>query len=248
MGAYFKENKDMKKLLLGLAFGPLFALPFAPVALADVGVSPTVWGVRTDKLEYRFGDDEKSLAWELQAWVGNDELRLAFLSEGVKIEGGDFEEMDTQIRLQKPITDFFDGFVGVAASTPDGVPERYYGTLGVTGLAPQWFEVEAAIYVSEYSYVGAEVEYEGLLTNRLILTPSIELSVPLVDDPERGTAAWAPSVELGLRLGYDLIGRSVSPYIGVNYERDFGGTASISRNAGESVEELSGVIGINFNF
>ncbi|WP_286134850.1 copper resistance protein B [Neptunicoccus cionae] len=238
----------MNKLLLGMAFGPLLALPFASAAVAEVGVSPTVWGVRTDKLEYRVGDDNKSLAWELQAWAGNDELRLVFLSEGVKIEGGDFEEMEHQIRLQKPVTDFFDGFVGLAASTPDGVPERYYGTFGVTGLAPQWFEVEAAVYVSDFSYVGAEVEYEGLLTNRLILTPSIELSVPLVDDPERDTAAGGASLGLGLRLGYDLIGRNVSPYIGVNYERVFGGTADLRRNSGEATEELTGVIGVNFTF
>lgn len=194
------------------------------------------------------GDEENSIAWEFDAWVGNDDLRLVFKSEGAKIEGGDLEEMNNQIRLQKPITDFFDGFVGLAASTPDGVAERYYGVFGVAGLAPQWFEVEAALYVSDYSYIGAEVEYEGLLTNRLILTPSLEVSLPLVDDPEREIAAGGATVELGLRLSYDLIGRNVSPYIGVNYERAFGGTAGFLRDNGQEVEELTGVVGINFTF
>ena len=53
---------------------------------------------------------------------------------------------------------------------------------------------------------------------------------------------------MGLRLSYDLIGRSVSPYIGVNYERSFGGTADILRDHGHEVDELAGVAGINFMF
>ena len=248
MRAYSKETNHMKKLLLGTALGLPLTLTFTSVAMAEVGISPTVWGVRTDKLEYRMGDEENSFAWGFEASTGNDELRLVWKSEGAKIEGGDFEEMDNQIRLQKPITDFFDGFIGVAASTPDGAPERYYGAFGVTGLAPQWFEVEAALYVSEYPYLGAEVEYEALLTNRLILTPSLEVSLPLADDPAREIAAGGGSVALGLRLSYDLIGRSVSPYVGVNYERAFGGTADILRDHGHEVDELTGVVGINFMF
>ena len=50
-------------------------------------MSPTVWGVRTDKLEYRMGNEENSFAWEFEAWTGNDELRLVWKSEGAKIEG-----------------------------------------------------------------------------------------------------------------------------------------------------------------
>ncbi|GAA6189929.1 hypothetical protein NBRC116596_29920 [Litorivita sp. NS0012-18] len=248
MGTYFKETNHMKKLLLGTALGLPLTLTFTSVAMAEVGVSPTVWGVRTEKLEYRMGDEGSSFAWGIEAWTGNDELRLVWKSEGAKIEGGGFEEMENQIRLQKPITDFFDGFVGVAASTPDGAPERYYGAFGVTGLAPQWFEVEAALYVSEYPYIGAEVEYEALLTNRLILTPSLEVSLPLADDPAREIAAGGGSVELGLRLSYDLIGRSVSPYIGVNYERAFGGTADILRTNGHGIDDLTGVVGVKFMF
>ncbi|MDO6732956.1 copper resistance protein B [Marinovum sp. 2_MG-2023] len=238
----------MKNLLLGAAVGPFLALSFASDALAELGVSPTVWGVRTDKLEYRMGEEENAFAWEFAAWVGNDDLRLVWQSEGAKIEGGDVEEMSNQIRLQKPITEFFDGFIGVAASTPEGAPERYYGAFGVTGLASQWFEVEAALYLSEYPYIGAEVEYEGLLTNRLILTPSIEVSLPLADDPDREIAAGGATTELGLRLSYDLIGRNLSPYIGVNYERAFGGTADILRDHGHEVDELTSVVGVNFMF
>jgi copper resistance protein B len=32
--------------------------------------------------------------------------------------------------------------------SPNG-PDRWYGVLGVTGLAPQWFEIDADFFVSE---------------------------------------------------------------------------------------------------
>ncbi|WP_263398800.1 copper resistance protein B [Salipiger aestuarii] len=151
----------MNKRRPGMALGLPLALSFAPAAMANPGMSPADWGIRTDKLEYRMGEEENAFAWEFETWTGNDELRLVWNSEGAKIDGGDVEEMDNQIRLQKPITDFFDGFAGVAASTPDGAPGRYHGVFGVTGLAPQWFEVEAALYVSEYPTSGRKWTTKG---------------------------------------------------------------------------------------
>ncbi|KDB04087.1 copper resistance protein CopB, partial [Defluviimonas sp. 20V17] len=212
------------------------------------GVPPTVWSFRTEKLEYRLGKKENSLAWDFDARVGGDEYRLVWKSEGLRILGGGFAELNNELRFQKPISAFFDTFVGVAASTPDGEPQRYYGSLGVTGLAPQWFEVEGALYVSKFPYIRARADYRALITNRLILTPEVVLTMPLADDPARGIAAGGASAELGLRLGYDLIDRSVAPYIGLNYKRSFGGTAKLVRASGGSVGELTGVLGVNFFF
>ena len=102
--------------------------------------------------------------------------------------------------------------------------------------------------MAEHPYLSAEADYEALLTNRLILTPWLEVSMPLSDDDARDVAAGGATAELGLRLSYDLIGRSVSPYVGVSYERSYGGTADLLRAAGDDVSELSGVIGVNLNF
>ena len=49
-------------------------------------------------------------------------------------------------------------------------------------MAPQWFALDADLYVGEASFVRVEAEYEGLITNRIILTPSLELDTPLGDD------------------------------------------------------------------
>ena len=138
--------------------------------------------------------------------------------------------------------------VGVQSSTPDGLPDRYNAVLGIKGLAPQWFEVDADLYLSDHSFLRFEGEYEGLLTNRLILIPSLEVTVPLQDDPDYSQAAGGATVETGLRLSYDLIDRAVSPYIGVNYEKSFGGTADLIRAGGEENGEFSVVFGTRLMF
>jgi len=65
-----------------------------------------------------------------------------------------------------------------------------------------------------------EAEYELLLTNYLILTPSMEINVAFSGDEETGVGSGFNDIELGVRLGYDLIDRSFSPYLGFLYERN----------------------------
>lgn len=120
--------------------------------------------------------------------------------------------------------------------------------MGVKGLAPQWFEIDADLYLSDYSFFSFEAEYELLLTNRLILTPNIEIDMPLKDDIARGRGAGGAVMEIGARLSYDLIDRAVSPYIGVNYETSFGDTRDITRAAGGDTDEFSVVIGTRLQF
>ena len=152
------------------------------------------------------------------------------------------------MRLQFPISTFFDAVVGVQANTPDGLPERYNAVFGVKGLAPQWFEIDADLYLSDNSFFRFEGEYEAMLTNRLVLTPNLELTVPLQDDPAYDQAAGGSTVEAGLRLSYDLIDRAVSPYVGINYEKSFGGTADLLRASGEENGVFSLVFGTRLMF
>ena len=46
--------------------------------------------------------------------------------------------------------------------------------------------------------------------------------------------AWGPTLEVGLRLSYDLIDRAVAPYVGVHYERVYFETADFARDASAS--------------
>jgi copper resistance protein B len=72
--------------------------------------------------------------------------------------------------------------------------------------------------------------------------------VPLVDDREIGRGAFGPKLELGARLSYDLIDRSVAPYIGVHWERSFGESASLARAEGEQASAVYVLAGVRLLF
>lgn len=209
---------------------------------------PLIWGVQVEQLEYRTGDDADVFAWNFDATVGTDELKFVWRSEAEYALAEDaFETLENQARLQMPVTDFFDAVAGVRVDTPQG-PDRVHGLLGLHGLAPQWFEVDADLFISDHPFLRLEGEYEALITNRIILTPSVEFELPFTDDTPIGVGAWGPKLEVGARLSYDLVDRLVSPYIGVHYERVFGETADLRRADGEDAGSVFVVAGARIMF
>ena len=122
--------------------------------------------------------------------------------------------------------------------------------MGLTGLAKQWIEIDADLFVSDKGDASArlDAEYELLLTNRITLTPSADLNVAFSDDRKMGIGSGFSSAEAGLRLSYDLLDRLVSPYIGVVWERKFGETADLAREEGEDVEAWFVGIGMKVLF
>jgi len=230
-------------IFMSLLFPTLLASP-------SVYAEALIWGVQVEQLEHRWADDAQSnvLAWDGDAMIGTDELKFVVRSEGEFQTNSDrLETMETQLRLQKPISKFFDAVAGIRVDTPDG-RDRVHGVLGVHGLAPQWFEVDADLFVSDKPSARFEVEYEALITNYLILTPSIELDLPLRDDNGAEVAAWGPKMEIGARLSYDLVDRAVAPYLGVHYERVFGDTLDIKEAEGEEGDGLFFVAGVRLIF
>ena len=85
-------------------------------------------------------------------------------------------------------------------------PGQTWATVGIQGLAPQWFEVQATLYVGESATTLArfEAEYELLITNRLVLQPLVELNLYGKSIPERGIGAGLSAAETGLRLRYEV--------------------------------------------
>ncbi len=233
--------------------GAKIALAPGLLCLALLGVGqaraePLLWGFQAEQLEYRVKPDDSLFAWDFDAFVGSDEVRFVWRSEAeYDIKDGVFERLENQARVQVPISDFFDAVGGVRVDTPEG-PNQVFGVFGIHGLAPQWFEVDLDLFVSKDPVFRFDGEYELLITNRLILTPSIEFDLPFTDDPDRGIASLGPRLEAGARLSYDLVDRLVSPYVGVNYERIFAGTADLARYEGEDVDGVFFVVGTRVMF
>ncbi|WP_024892293.1 copper resistance protein B, partial [Luteimonas huabeiensis] len=127
--------------------------------------------------------------------------------------------------------------------------EANYAALGVIGLAPYKFEVEATAYVGESGQVGlgAEAEYEMLFTNRLIGQWLIEGEAWSKDDPAVGIGSGLSKVEAGFRLRYEFH-RQFAPYVGVVWERAYGGTADQRRARSGDVDDTRVVAGVQIWF
>lgn len=227
----------------GAAGALALALLDAPASAESV-----LWSIQAEQLEYRVGGDENAVAYDLDALAGTDELKIVWRSEGeFSPEDKAWEVLENQLRAQVPVSTFFDAVAGVRVDTPEG-PNRVHAVVGVHGLAQQWFEVDADLFVSDRPSFRFEAEYEGLITNWIVLTPSIELDVPFTDDLALDVGAWGPKLEAGLRLSYDLVDRAVAPYVGVHYERVFGETADIAEANSEDRGAVFFVAGMRLMF
>jgi copper resistance protein B len=242
----------MKKYLIALSLGiALSAFPMMTERAQAQEVGLVYYGLQIEELEYRLGDEDESLtAWDGSAFIGTDEYKLRLLSEGeYDTDARKFETLETQLVGQVPISDFFDAKAGIRLDTPNG-PNRWYGVVGITGLAPQWFEVDANLFLSEKGDLSARlgVEYELLLTNRLILTPSAEVNLAFADDTDIEIRSGFTSFAFGLRLSYDVIDRTFSPYVGLTYETRLGNTEDMIAAEGEDTAAWFAVIGAKFVF
>lgn len=230
--------------VVGVALAVMAANP-AKSAEADDQINTFV---QIEQLEYRLTDGNDSVNWDAGGWIGEDYNKLWFKTEGEKVIDGNVEEAEIQLLYSRQVSPFFDFQAGLRGDAKPE-PDRAFGVVGLQGLAPQFFEVDTAAFVSNRGEVSArlEAEYEVLLTQRLILQPSVELNLAVQDVRERGIGSGISDIELGLRLRYE-VEREFAPYIGINWSRKIGETADFAEEEGEAVDALSFVAGVRFWF
>jgi copper resistance protein B len=141
---------------------------------------------------------------------------------------------------------YWDVQLGVRQDGGTG-PNRSWLAVGVQGLAPYWFEIDAAAYVSDEgrSALRLEAEYELLLTQRLVLQPRLEVNFYGKQDAERGLGSGLSDLTAGLRLRYE-IRRELAPYVGIEWAGKFGATADYAEAEGEDRHETRVVAGVRF--
>jgi copper resistance protein B len=201
-----------------------------------------------DELEYRASKGRDGYSWDAQAWHGGDRDKLWLKSEGEGGFGRSPESAEVQALWSRAIDPWFDLQLGLRHDfRPD--PERTHLVLGVQGLAPYWFELDAAAFVSDNGEVSAriEAEYDLRIAQRLILQPRAEIELALQDSPDIGVGSGLSTGEAGLRLRYEIAPR-FAPYVGVEYERAFGDTADLRRALDEDAGTLSLLAGIKLWF
>ena len=196
-----------------------------------------------DQLEWQSGGGSDAFSWDTKGWVGQDRNRLWFRTEGDRADGRT-EQAQVNLLYGRAIARWWDVTAGVRVDTLPDTP-RSALALGVQGLAPYWFEVEASAYIepSGRTHVRFETEYDLLITNRLVLQPLVEFEVYGRADRERVIGTGLSTGELGLRLRYEFR-REFAPYVGVVWTRRFFETADLARAAGEDVAGTRLAVGL----
>jgi len=203
----------------------------------------TTWMIMLERFEARLSDGHDAYLWDAEAWYGGDIDKFYLTSEGEGEFGGGVEDAEVEALWSHAIGPFFDLQTGVRL---DLEPEtRSHLALGVQGLAPYMFHVDAAAYLSDRGDVTAKIEgeYDQKITQSLILQPRMELEASAQDIPERGVGAGLVKVEAGLRLRYE-IAREFAPYVGLEYEAKLGETADIARAVGGDPDGIALVMGV----
>ena len=218
---------------------------------APVSDNPIRYFFLMDQLESRFTHDRAdSVQFNGSGWIGGDYNRIWLKPEATKVYGGPWEDVDVQLLYGRLVAPFWDLQVGARYSqSSSDEPPRASAVFGIQGIAPGWFDVEAALFVSHRGEVSArlELEYDLFLTQRLVLQPRLETNIAAQRVREIGMGAGVNDLEVGARLRYE-IWREFAPYIGISWGRKFGDAADFARAGGDDVEKLHFVVGVRFWF
>ncbi|WP_417322676.1 copper resistance protein B [Erythrobacter aureus] len=216
-------------------------------ALARENGGMTLFWVQGDRLELRSREGHDGFLWDIQAWYGGDIDKLWVKTEGEGEVNGPLEDAEVQALWSHAIGPWFDLQAGVRQDLTG--PERTHAVIGVQGLAPYLFEVDAAAFVSNKGDITARIEAEldQRITQSLILQPRMELGLSAQDIPELGVGAGIDHFEAGLRLRYEFA-PEFAPYVGIEQEWKLGDSADFARLEGEDLSVTSVVVGVRFWF
>lgn len=203
--------------------------------------------VLLDQLEWQAVNGGSGPTLDSKGWVGRDRDRIWFRAEG-ESEEGRVSEAQAHMLYGRQVSRWWDIVGGIRQDFRPG-PAQTWAAIGVQGLAPYWFEIEATAYVgaSGRTHARFEVEYELLVTNRLVFQPLVEAEIFGKSDPERGIGTGVSTTDAGFRLRYQFR-REVAPYVGVVWSNKWGKTADFAETAGDRTGGMRLVAGVRLWF
>lgn len=203
-------------------------------------------GFRMSRLEQLFQDGKDTTVYDGQAWYGNSYNRLVVKADGEERDGS-LEDSEIELLWSHAFAKFWDTQFGLRVDSGEG-PGRSWIAAGVQGVAPYWFEVGVTAYLGENgrTALNLEIEYDLLLSQRLILQPRVEMNFHGKEDAPRGIGSGLTDTAAGLRLHYQ-INRQLVPYLGIERVTLHGKTANFAgARAGSS--ETRWLAGLRFWF
>ncbi|MDH5324967.1 MAG: copper resistance protein B [Gammaproteobacteria bacterium] len=211
--------------------------------LADEHTLGALW---VDRLEVARHDNVRTTKLDAQMWYGGDYNRVVLKLDG-EVYKNKLEEGNVDLLWGHAVSAFWNSQLGLQYESGDDPQVRL--ALGLQGLAPYWFEVEANAYVGESGHVALnlELDYELLLTQKLVLEPTIEVVLQSKDDATRQIGSGLSLIQAGFRVRYEFY-REMAPYLGLQWKGTFGSSADFARLAGEDTRETQWVAGMRFWF
>lgn len=210
------------------------------------GDFPVFW-FQGDRLETQARQGTDLYLWDIQGYYGGPTQRLWFKSEGEGAWGSAPEDAEVQALYARAFAPFWDVQAGLRHDIAG--PDTTHAVIGVQGLAPYMFEIDAALFLSHRGDLTARIEAEidQRITQRLILQPRIEANLAAQDIAVLGIGAGLDQIEAGARLRYE-IRREFAPYIGIEQSWRTGRSADFARARGEDPSTTSIIAGIRFWF
>lgn len=214
-------------------------------ALASETGAMRTTSVWLDRLEAGVGDDDTTWLWDAQGWIGGDIHRFVWKTEGQADDHEGLGEVEVQALYSRAVRPFWDVQIGLRQDVVRDGEDTTHLVAGLQGVAPGWWEIDAAAFLSQHGDLTARIEAEQdlRLTQRWILQPRVELDLSATDAPTRGLSPGLTGLEAGLRLRYE-IQREFAPYVGVEWHSTFGTAADQARTLGHPTEDTRLLIGI----
>jgi copper resistance protein B len=125
--------------------------------------------VMLDLAEVGFQKGRETYRFEGEAFTGGNINRFGVKFEGEGAFGGRLDDLELQALYSRAIAPYWNLQAGVRHDIkPD--PSRTYLVAGVEGIAPYWFKVNAATFLSNKGEVRARVEasYDQRITQKPI--------------------------------------------------------------------------------
>jgi copper resistance protein B len=204
--------------------------------------------LRVDLFEYQARHGRDGYRFESEGWLGGDINRLVIKGRGEGDRGRALDNAEGQLLYSRAIGPWFNVQAGVRHDLQPQ-PQRTYATIGFEGVAPYWFDIDGALFLSGKGDLLARLEasYDQRISQRLILQPRLELNFSAQDVEDISIGSGVSNLELGLRLRYEIL-PEVAPYVGVEWAKSFGDTARFLRMKGEDPDSINLVFGVRFWF
>jgi len=235
----------MKNTKFKLILVPFLLFSMINLAIAAAKDDPFISKAMFDQLELRDTAQGNPFVLSGQFWLGHDLNKLWIKTEFESLKG-EAEEAEIQALYSKAVATYWDFQVGLRSDLAiDSLNNKNWAVIGFQGLAPYFFEIDSALFIGESGRTAFrfEAEYEILFSQRLILTPEIEINFYGKNDEISRTGSGLSDSEIGLRLRYE-IRRGFAPYIGYVKTNTFGETANYAQLDGKLTNDSSFVLGI----